>query len=201
MKRITLIFTLMILMTACAPATPTESVAVLTTEESTSNSAPTEAPANPKLPAPSFESKTYINEEVGFALDYPAGWTVIESVVGERGSQIQFLSSPDIAELAVLPAGATRLSAAIYQWDPKNDLSAYIANWKTAWESSGFSVLEEQPLTLELGLNASQFLLKTPDSSAVVLITALGDEYLVLSGEGNLDLVKEIVQRLRPISG
>jgi hypothetical protein len=32
------------------------------------------------------------------------------------------------------------------------------------------------------------------------LIAALGDQYLVLSGEGNLELVKEIVQRVRPIS-
>ena len=38
--------------------------------------APTEALPNPKLPATSFESRTYINDTVGFALDYPSGWTV-----------------------------------------------------------------------------------------------------------------------------
>lgn len=206
MKRITLMLALMLLGTSCVPATtsiPTDSVLVPTaTDEpvATPTSAPTEAPANPKLPAPSFESETYINEEVGFALDYPAGWTVNETILGDRGSQVQFLSSPEIAELAVLPEGATRVSAVIYDWDPKNDLPAYIANWKTAWESSGFTVVEEQPLILDLGLDAVQFTVKTPDSSAVVLITALGDKYLVLSGEGNLELTKEIVQRLRPIS-
>ena len=206
MKRITILLTLMMLVTACSPATtsvPTDSVPVpASTDEqaAASTSAPTEAPVNPKLPAPSFESETYVNEEAGFALDYPAGWTVNESVVGDRGSQVQFLSSPEIAEAAVLPEGASRISAVIYQWDPKNDLPAYIANWKTAWESSGFTVVEEQPLVLDLGLDAVQFTLKTPDSSAVVLITALGDRYLVLSGEGDLELAKEIVQRLRPIS-
>jgi hypothetical protein len=171
-----------------------------TTGETAATSAPTEAPVNPKLPAAPFQSETYINEDFGFALDYPVGWTVNESIVGDRGSQIQFLSSPEIAESAVLPEGASRVTAVIYDWDPKNDLPAYIANWKTAWESSGFTVVEELPLVLDLGLNAVQFTIKTPDSSAVVLITALGDKYMVLSGEGDLELAKEIVQRLRPIS-
>ena len=102
--------------------------------------------------------------------------------------------------MAILPENAARLTATVYEWDPKNDLAAYVATRKAAWESSGFTIVEELPLVLDLGLNAVQFELKTPDSSAVVLITALGDQYLVLTGEGNLPLVKEIVQRLRPIS-
>lgn len=204
MKRITLMLTLLILMTtACAPAAtsvPFDSAVIPATEETVATSVPTEAPINPKLPAASFESQTYINEDLGFALDYPVGWTVTETMLGDRGRQIQFLSAPEIADMAILPENAARLTATVYQWDPKNDLTAYIATWKTAWESSGFTIVEELPLVLDLGLNAVQFELKTPDSSAAVLITALGDQYLVLSGEGNLPLVKEIVQRLRPIS-
>lgn len=164
------------------------------------DAAPTEVIPNPKLPAASFESRTYISETIGFALDYPAGWSLNEAVVGSRGSQVQFLSSPDLADLAVLPEGATRVSATVYQWDPKNDLAAFVANQKNAWDSSGFTILEEVPLTLELGLAATQFTVQTPDANVVFLITAIGDQYLVLSGEGNLELVKEIVQRVRPIS-
>jgi hypothetical protein len=160
----------------------------------------TEAVPNPKLPAAPFESQTYIDDAAGFALDYPAGWTVDEAVVGPRGSQVQFLSSPDLANASTLPEGATRLSATIYQWGPKNDLAAFIANQKNAWDSSGFKILEEKPLTLELGLAATQFTVQTPETNVVFLITALGDQYLILSGEGNLELVKEIIQRVRPIS-
>ena len=69
-----------------ATASPTE---IAATEP---DAAPTEVIPNPKLPAASFESRTYINETVGFALDYPAGWSVNEAVVGSRGSQVQFLS-------------------------------------------------------------------------------------------------------------
>ena len=162
--------------------------------------APTEAAPNPKLPAASFESQTYFNDEAGFALDYPAGWTVNEVVVGPRGTQVQFLSSPEIAEMAVLPEGATRVNATLYQWDPKNDLAAFVANQKTAWEASGFTILDEEQLVLELGLPAMKFTLQTPEANVVFLVAALDDQYLVLSGEGNLNLVKEIVQRVRPIS-
>ena len=204
MKQRPLLLTLIILMaTACAPTTtavPVDSVIVPATQEPAATLVPTEAPVNPKLPAASFESQTYINEEIGFALDYPVGWTVTETVLGDRGKQIQFLSAPELADVSILPENAARLTAVVYQWDPKNDLAAYVATRKTAWENSGFTIVEETPLVLDLGLNAVQFELKTPDSSAVVLITALRDRYLVLSGDGNLPLVKEIVQRLRPIS-
>ena len=209
MKR-TLFPTIMIwIAAACAP-TPTQPPVVeehliptqtpVVTFTATSTPALTEAPLNSKLPETSFESQTYINEEAGFALDYPVWWTVRESIPGERAKQIQFLSTPEIADSVVVPRGTARVTVVIYQWEPKNDLPAFVANWKTAWDSSGFTILEEQPLVLDLGLNAVQFLIRTPDSSAVVLITALEDQYLVLSGEGNRKQVKEILQHLRPLS-
>lgn len=160
---------------------------------------PTEA-ATGKLPAASFEAETYLNEEAGFALEYPVGWTVQEMVVGPRGTQVQFLSAPDLADAETLPEGATRVSATLYDWEPRNNLPAYVANMKTAWEASGFSVLSEEERILELGLPAVQFTLQTPEVQAVYLIAALGDRYLVLSGEGNLDLAKEMIGRVRPIS-
>lgn len=212
MKRLTLGLSLMVtLLSACAglPATSqpvsveTDLPTVLPATEpvpASTEVSPTEAAANPKLPAASFEAETYSNEEAGFALEYPAGWAVQEMVVGPRGTQVQFLSAPELAVAEVLPEGATRVSATLYAWEPRNDLAAYVANMKTAWEASGFTVLSEEERVLELGLPATQFTLQTPDVQAVYLIAALGDRYLVLSGEGDLELVKEIVSRVRPIS-
>jgi hypothetical protein len=215
MKRIFLVLSLIVMSLSACMASPTDTepapveteVPVLPStasieeaEASQPAAAPTEAMPNPKLPTSSFESRTYIHEPVGFALDYPAGWTVNEAVIGSRGSQVQFLSAPDLADVSVLPEGATRVTATIYQWDPKNDLTAFTANQKNAWDSSGFTILEEESLILELGLPATRFTLQTPEANVVFLITAIGDQYLVLSGDGNLDLVKEIVGRLRPIS-
>jgi hypothetical protein len=159
----------------------------------------TQAPQG-KLPAAPFDAQFYANEQAGFALDYPTGWTVNEMVLGSRGIQVQFLSNPDLAEAAVIPADETRLSATIYQWDPKNDLAAYVQHQKDAWTASGFTILDEQELTLELGLPAVLFTVQTPDAQVVYLVTALKDQYLVIAGEGDLDLVKRIVERVRPIS-
>lgn len=203
MKRVTfIVFVLVMVLATCKapePKTPVPTVAPATDTAVPPTPTETLSP-KPKLPAASFDAQTYINEQAGFALDYPTGWTVNESVVGDRGTQILFVSSPELAEAATLPEGATRLSATIYQWDPKNDLAAYVAHWKSAWESSGFTLLNEQSLTLEQGLPAVEFTLQTPDAQSLFLVTALKDQYLVLAGEGNLSLVKEIVERLRPVS-
>src|SRR5215217_3790677 len=141
-----------------------------------------------KLAAPPFPAKLYVSKTGGFAMDYPDGWTVSEMVVGERGSQTRFLSSPELVDAATIPAGSTRVVANIYQWDPKNDLAAYVQQRKIAWEASGFNILEEQPVTLELGLPAILFTVRSPDTDVVYLVAALQDQYLVISGEGDLEL-------------
>jgi len=154
-----------------------------------------------KLPAPSFESQTYINVAVGFAIDYPAQWTVQETVLGERGSQALLLSTPEIADLQTLPEGATRVAIVVNQWDPKNDLAAFVDVRKTAWESSGFTILDEEPLTLDLGLAAVRFTVQTTDGVTILFqFAAVGDQYLSISGEGDLALVEEIMTYLRSVS-
>lgn len=210
MKRATLtIFVLVLWLATCQAPQPDmiEPIPVVPTQtsipatETTAPSTPTvEAVPQGKLPAPPFDSQPYINEEAGFALDIPTDWTINEIVIGPRGTQIQFLSNPDLADAAVMPEGETRVNATIYQWDPKNDLDAYVAQRKSAWEASGFSILEEQPLTLELGLPAVLFTIQTPDTQSVFLLAALNDSYLEISGEGDLELVRTIAQRLRPLS-
>ena len=212
MKRLSIaLFLLMTLLSACAgtpaittrePVQTDDPVLPSSTLPAPTETAPASAEAvpNPKLPAAPFDSQPYINEAAGFALDIPAGWTIDEQVIGSRGTQVQFLSAPEVAEAPVVPEGATRLNATIYQWDPKNDLAAFVANQKTAWEASGITILEEEQMVLELGLPAVRFHVQAPDANLVFLIAALEDQYLVLSGEGDLELVKEIVERVRPIS-
>jgi hypothetical protein len=205
MKRMMFLLSLMVIvLSACGAAPATSTPAPVMTDmpvlPSDTPPAPTAEAPSPKLPAAPFDARTYINHTDGFALDYPAGWSVNEMAIGSRATQVQFLSSPELAEAATLPEGATRLSATIYQWDPKNDLAAYVANRKTAWEASGFTIAEEQQLTLELGLPAVQLTVQTPDAPVVFLFAALGDQYLELSGEGDLELIRVIAGRLRPIS-
>jgi hypothetical protein len=209
MKRTTFIVFLLVLWLATCNAPEPNMIEPMDAAPTQTNIAATETtPPTPteetvpqgKLPASSFDSQPYINEDAGFALDIPTGWTTNEVVVGSRGTQVQFLSKPELVDAAVVPEGETRVNATIYQWDPKNDLDAYVQQRKTAWEASGFTILEEQALTLELGLPAILFTIQTPDAQSVILLTALQDSYLEISGEGDLELVKEIALRLRPIS-
>lgn len=160
----------------------------------------TEAVVQGKIPAASFASQTYVNESVGFALDYPSHWVIKESIVGDRGSQYLFLSKPEIVDLPEVPAGETRVAVNVYQWDPKNDLAAFVESRKTGWEASGFTIVAQEPLTLDLGLAAVKFTVQTSDGLTVpFLFAAINDQYVSISGEGDLTLVAEIMQRLRPI--
>ncbi len=212
MKRLSLAVLILVLwLASCSLPEPTP--APLATSVPVDNSmpvpftngpAPTEMVVLPegKIPAAPFESQTYVDETVGFALDYPATWTVTASVVGDRGSQTVLLSTPEIANLAELPEGETRVSVTVYQWDPKNDLAAFVDTRKTAWDASSFTILEETDLVLDLGLPAKQFVVKSSDgvATALFLFAAVGDQYVSLSGEGDMALVKEIALRLRPVS-
>lgn len=161
---------------------------------------PTSAPSQGKIPAPAFDAQTYINREAGFALEVPKQWTVSESVLGERASQVKFLSSPDIADVATLPARETRVNATLYQWDPKHDLTAYLAHRKEAWESSGTTILSEEKSVHDGGLEVVQVVLSAPDAQVIILLAAVGDRYLEVSGEGDPEMVKEIFRTVRTIS-
>lgn len=210
MKRTTFIVFVLVLWLATCNAPEPNMLEPIEAAPTQTSAPATETPTPPtpteetvpqgKLPASSFDSQPYINEEAGFALDIPTGWTVNEVVVGSRGTQVQFLSKPELADAAAIPEGETRVNATIYQWDPKDDLAAYVAQRKTAWEASGFTILEEQQLTLELGLPAVLFTVQTPETPTVFLLAALQDRYLEISGEGDLELVKQIALRVRPIS-
>src|SRR5512145_2987055 len=100
MKRILLVLPLiMTLFSACTmplAATPPAEMEITAVPSNTEVILmPTDEVPGMKLPAPSFESQTYIDEKYGFAFDYPLGWTVSEPMFSERATQVQFLSSPE----------------------------------------------------------------------------------------------------------
>lgn len=143
----------------------------------------------PQEPALSYEAAIYRNEANGFEFDYPSSWSFEEDVLGERGSGAQFLSEGEFV-----------LSAIVYLWDPKNDLDAYVDHWRRGWSTSGASVLSEAESTLAGGRRAVQFEIADVDNwTKFVMFTEAGDRYLQLSGPGNLSLLAEIAQTLRPL--
>ena len=195
MNRITLTPCLLFvfLLAACAPSSP-----------SVQPAPPTVGPV-PTLPAPTagavlpFEPATYRDEANGFELDYPSDWSLEpNTVIGSRGSQAQLFSPGATSE--TLPEGGSRLTIVVYDWEPKGDLGAYVAQRRLAWDSSGFKIMNGSMTALVDGRPASDFFIEPPDGSlSYFLLTPVGDRYLQLAGEGDLALIEAIARTLRPL--
>jgi len=99
-----------------------------------------------------------------------------------------------------LPAGGMILSVTVQLWDPQNDLEAFIDQRKLAWDASGISILSEGRVILSGERPAAQFTVQGVDGAqAFFLLTTNGDNYLVLSGSGDLGLLADIAHTVRPI--
>jgi hypothetical protein len=161
-------------------------------------SAPTTAPSTEAAQL-SFTPATYIDESAGFELDYPVEWTLDpSSQIGVRGGQAALLSPGTTLE--TLADGGTRLTITTYLWDPKNDLDAYVAQRKVAWDASGFAIARGEQLKLADGRAAYIFVVQTPEQPTFMLFTTTGEDYLQIGGEGDLMLIEEIARTLRPLN-
>jgi hypothetical protein len=208
MKRLALIiFTLFALPGfACSLFTPvreTESAPLEVTQEVVvSEPTDTPPPTETSVPEPAFEATTYRDEKAGFEFDYPVGWAFDPGEQHSRGYYVQFYSwdwHPG-DQFDSTPPGETVLSVTVQLWDPKNDLEAFIDQRKLAWDSSGISILSEERLDLTGDRPAAQYIVQGSDGAqAFFLLTTNGENYLVLSGNGDLGLLADISHTLRPI--
>lgn len=146
----------------------------------------------------SFTPATYTDESAGITLDYPAEWTIDpSSQIGIRGGQVLLLSPGTTVD--TLSDSGTYVSIVTYSWDPKNDLDAYVAQRKVVWNASGFAIIEEEQWQLTDGRPAYGFVVKTPEEPTFTLFATAGQDYLQISGDGDLALVEEIARSLRPV--
>lgn len=142
----------------------------------------------------SFSPAFYQEESAGIQLAYPSDWTISpHERIGERGAQAALLSPG--SSLEQVAAGGARIILTTYTWDPKNDLDAYIAQRKTAWEASGFKVSGEDQFTLVDTRLVKIFTVETTgDEKALFAFTNAGDDYLQLFGDGDLALCEGIIR-------
>lgn len=195
------LISLIFVLSACGPATAT-----ITTEPAIQTpgaaDTPTPPPQSTSAPEPtrspiSFDAALYRDETAGFELDYPADWTLDpSSQVGVRGAQALLLSPGTTSE--TLAEGGSRVALIVYTWDPKHDLNAYVAQRKTAWEASGFVFNAEETWQLADGRQVQSFSVRNPEQAqSFFAFTTVGEDYLQVSGEGDLALIKEIAHTLR----
>jgi len=158
---------------------------------------PTTPPGGQPVPPADGTTATYRDDAAGFAFDYHASaWTVGEKQqAGARASLVQLTFGAHTPS----ETDDTWLDVAVMEWDPKRDLAAYVAVRKAAWTASGMPIVAEETRLLAGDHPAMRFLVTGVDgtSQGFFLITTIGEQYLVLSGSGNLAALEEIAQTLR----
>lgn len=172
-----------IFLAACSPSLAPTALPTPGAIETVETAVATE-PQPASLP---FEAATYSDVERGIELQYPADWFVVGGETQTRGSYVQIVSwDPGTAGISEIPAGESVLQIAIYQWDPKHDLAARVEMRRNNFTASGNTILEEEALMLGSVSAVRMLVLNTDGSQSVFLFTELGEDYLELSGSGDI---------------
>lgn len=188
MKKLSLILLAVLLAACTAPPIAAAPVAP-TVAASTPQPQPTEAQQS------SFEATTFQDAQGRFSLQYPANWHVLGGESGARGEYVQITSwDPGVAGFQQVPAGESLLQVAVYQWDPKGDLPARLEMRRTAFSNSSITIAEESEINFESGPMAVRMRLLSSGEESIVYFFVLGDEYLELSGIGDLQLLDQVIQ-------
>lgn len=188
------LFTLALVLVGCnfplvsAPPTATQPLAT---------SLPTASPS--VEPTLSFESAIYVDELGRFEISYPMGWMVDPQQGGSRGSYVQITSwQHEPGGFTEIPAGGSVFGIAVYLWDPKGDLPARVEMRRNNFIDSGNLILEETAVSYPGGHEGVRFALQdTAGGKSIVVLLALGDDYLELSGSGDLAIMEEMIRSFR----
>jgi hypothetical protein len=175
--------------------------ATRTAQVSTPGPLETQLPVSTQTPEiQTLPIMTYNDPELGYAFDYPADWKIAYQENQSRGYYFQFTRAdymPD-PESGGLPAEEILLQVALYNWDPKSDLEAYLDQRFQAWDSSGISAVMEQSWTRPDGEPAVMLLIEGADGDqARIIYTVVGDRYLELSTDSEFDQLGNIAESLR----
>lgn len=193
--KLTLLLCLILTMTACAPAATATPLPATEAGEADPIVIPvTDIPVATEPTARSYSDPTY-----GFSFDYPAAWTLDVVSLGERAPQsIQLTSwqhTPGL--IAEVPEGGTVMNVVVQLWDPAGDLEVFTQQRISAWEASDISIVTREALTLPDGRAAQEFVVRSVDSDGYFFFTTLGEQYLVISGSGDMDVIRQVARSVR----
>ena len=206
------ILTLFALSAACSPVRTQEEVSqppALSVEPSSGETTTVDmgmpvppADGEPTVDIPEMiavELTTHTDETYGYTFDFPSAWMLDAVVYGSRapgGYQITSWTHEPGMISEVLPDG-TVVNILLQLWDPKADLAAFIEQRKSAWLNSDFEIIFEEPVTLAGDKPAMEFVTTSQGQGTYTLFTTLGENYLVVSGTGDLEAVRSVAWSLR----
>ena len=190
-------------LTACVPAMPyptpiaSPAVAPSLTPAASATVALETAMA---IPAPTvtptaISTKTYHNTAVGFELDYPQGW-VIDTSNEATGTVILWSRKVGGPGTDGVPADVVKIDI-VNPAVAVQSLDELVAWEKQIIADTSHTVLQEQPVQLPNGLVAVH-LHGSGMGEAMVLLTMINDQPLIVAGYGDLSRFMGVAQTLRP---
>lgn len=192
MKTASLLLLTAVLLSACAaPSAP----APTQVAEAPPTLAPVLATQAPAKVTPSFAAETFVDAHGRFGFQYPEGWTLLGGEEAARGSYVQIASwDPQGAGVESLPRGESLLQVAVYQWDPQADLAARVDMRTRAMQSSGMQIVEQTQVSFPNGPDAVRIHFNQSGDESLVYFFVLGNEYLELTGIGDLQLLDQVMR-------
>jgi len=145
------------------------------------------------------EISSHTDEAYGYTFDFPSGWMLDAVVYGSRapgGYQLTSWQHEPGLISETLPDG-TVVNILVQLWDPKADLPAFIENRMSAWVNSGIEIVFDEPVTLAGEKPAREFVTMSQGERGYTLLTTLGENYLVVSGTGDLEAVRQVAWSMR----
>jgi len=206
-----LVLPLFALISACVPVRSEVEVSLppVVVEPAADGSAPVEM----GMPVPSVDGEpasnvpemiateltTHTDADYGYTFDYPSAWMLDGIVLGSRapgGYQITSWQHEPGLVSETLPDG-TAINIVLQLWDPKGDLPAFVAQQSRVWDIPEREIVFEEAVTLADGRPAHEFLVKTEGQEGYTLFTTLGENYLVVSGTGDIEAIRQVAWSLR----
>ena len=152
-----------------------------------------------EIPTETIALQTYEDADYGFTFDYPAAWMLDVIALGDRAPHsIQLTSwTHEPGQISEVQAGGTVVNVTIQLWDPQGDLAAFVEQRKTAWDASGITIVLQEQLLLSGDRVAQAFIVMSSEEESYFFFTVLGEQYLVVSGSGDIEAIRQLAQSLR----
>jgi hypothetical protein len=144
----------------------------------------------------------YQDPELGYGFNYPDNWKIAYQETQSRGGYLQFARNDFEVDpnAGGLPAEEILLQVAVYNWDPKGNLEAYLEQRLFAWENSGIAVSEEKRWEWGDGVPAVLFQIEGIEGDvAFVILTVVEDRYLEISTSTEYDVLSALGSTLREV--
>lgn len=202
------LLSMVILVAGCVSAGTTPSptpaaTAVPATAVPATPEVPTPTPTV-EIPTPTVEpTLTYTDTEAGFALDYPAAWTILP--ISPEAKDGSFVYSTTLMSWRPvdggsdgIPAGQTKVDVTLIKSDVAS-LDDAIAERKTLLGAGEVetSILSEEVLTLASGLPVLRWALTSSFGDSIEYIAAIDGNIVLLSGMGDAAVFDRVAGTLR----